>query len=192
MVWEGASVEHIKENSFGTERETGAYERSEERPAWKLGIKRQSRILLISQREMGLINVCHFRPQRVNIRSEEKREKSGWGRGGDKKQGHEGWRVQLKRRHGSFIRRAWWKYQERFSFQILESSQTKLTMDIRKLPQNLLGSAFRGFLGMFFKSFGSCGNSPDASMLVREPNKYPTAKISNQTDLHTEILTTRV
>lgn len=33
MVWEGASVEHIKENSFGTERETGAYERSEERPA---------------------------------------------------------------------------------------------------------------------------------------------------------------
>lgn len=55
-----------------------------------------------------------------------------------------------------------------------------------------MGSAFRGFLRMFLESFGSCGNSTDASMLVREPNKHPTAKISNQTDLHTEILTTMV
>lgn len=40
-----------------------------------------------------------------------------------------------------------------FSFQALESSQTKLTKDIRQPPQDLVGSFFKGFLVSFSSPF---------------------------------------
>lgn len=42
-----------------------------------MGITRQGRVLLTTAGEIGLMKLCHFRPQGINIRSEEKME--SWG-----------------------------------------------------------------------------------------------------------------
>lgn len=47
---------------------------------------------------------------------------------------------------------------ESFSFQALESSQTKLTPGYQQLLQDPVCSTFRGFLGLCLKSFGSYEN----------------------------------
>lgn len=86
MALKGESVEHVWEYSSCTEEEIGAQRDKRERLIENQALRDKGKVLLIRQREVGLITLCDFRLQGVNIRSEEKREELGWGQGGDKKQ----------------------------------------------------------------------------------------------------------